>query len=88
MFFTVIFDLHNLQQSGQLRSLAHPGSPLRWELLPDKSDHEATLLEIPDSAVLETTVDAADSSDKHSVNIEDADLASITNNLNKYKNCT
>ena len=44
MFFTLIFDLHNLQKQGNLRSVAHPQSPLRWELLPCVQDWESTLL--------------------------------------------
>lgn len=44
MFFTLVFDLHNLQMEGRLRSVAHPKSPLRWELLPEMEDWEGTLL--------------------------------------------
>ena len=44
MFFTLVFDLHNLQKQGNLRSMAHPKSPLRWELLSDLKDWESTLL--------------------------------------------
>jgi hypothetical protein len=45
-FFTVMFDLHNLQKQGNLRSIAHPKSSLRWELLPDQVDWEKTLLKV------------------------------------------
>ena len=44
MFFTVMFDLHNLQKEGKLRSVAHPRSPLRWQLLSDPQDYESLLL--------------------------------------------
>jgi uncharacterized C2H2 Zn-finger protein len=43
-FFIVIFDLHNLQKEGRLRSVAHPRSPVRWQLLLDQQDFEPTLL--------------------------------------------
>ena len=51
MFFTVIFDLHNLQKQGRLRSVAHPKSPLRWELLADQDDWEPLLLRISGNAI-------------------------------------
>ena len=79
LFFTVIFDLHNLQKNNQLRSHAHPGSPLRWELLPDQRDYEATLLEIP--VATETAVEVENEVPKVAGNTEEADLASITNTM-------
>ena len=44
MFFTVIFDYHNLNKQKQLRSVVHPFSPLGWELLPQQLDIESSLL--------------------------------------------
>ena len=49
MFFTLIFDLHNLQKQCKLRSVAHPKSPLRWELLCELKDWESTLLGTKDT---------------------------------------
>lgn len=49
MFFTLIFDLHNLQKQDKLRSMAHPKSHLRWELLGDLQDWESTLLGTKDT---------------------------------------
>lgn len=46
LFFTVIFDLHNLQKARKLRSVAHPMSPLRWELLGSITDFEPMLLKL------------------------------------------
>ena len=43
-FFTVIFDLHNLQMENKLRSTANPKSPLRWENVQDQINHEPSLL--------------------------------------------
>ena len=78
----MIFDLHNLQQNGQLRSHAHPGSHLRWELLPDKSDHEASLLEMPDETTVETSVgNDEEELQKVSEESEDAGIASIVTSL-------
>ena len=45
MFFTLLFDLHNLVKEGKLRSEANPKSPLRWQLLNDIPDYEKNLLE-------------------------------------------
>ena len=53
LFFTLVFDLHNLQMDGSLRSVAHPNSPLRWELLPEIVDWERTLLDEEKSSVSE-----------------------------------
>ena len=44
IFFTMIFDYHNLHRQGMLRSVAHPQSPLRWELLSVDVDYESTML--------------------------------------------
>ena len=44
MFFTLIFDYHNLQRIKKLRSVAHPRSPLRWDLLPADKEWEKQLL--------------------------------------------
>jgi hypothetical protein len=53
MFFTVIFDLHNLLKQGKLRSVANPKSPLRWELLPDLVDYEPSLLQMSGNDIWE-----------------------------------
>ena len=76
MFFTVIFDLHNLYKTGELRSVAHPGSPLRWELLPDQKDYEETLLEISDPEI-NGSASASNNDD-----IGDTELTGITDALN------
>jgi len=55
MFFTIIFDLRNLQKQGTLRSVAHPKSPLRWELLPYQEDPEPSLLTASDDVTEEET---------------------------------
>ena len=58
MFFTIIFDLHNLQKQDKLRSVAHPRSPLRWELLPEQFDHEPSLLTVQMDNFVEETVES------------------------------
>ena len=45
-FFTVIFDLYNLQKEGKLRSVANPKSPLWWDILKDQADYEPSLLRL------------------------------------------
>ena len=51
-FFTYIFDLHNLMKQGNLRSVANPRSPLRWELLPNLDDFEPSLLQMSGNNIL------------------------------------
>ena len=42
-FFTYVFDLHNTNNQGNLRSTVHPKSPLRWEQLSDLKTWEKSL---------------------------------------------
>ena len=44
LFFTAIFDLHNLSRLGQLRSVANPKSNHRWDMLLNLPEYEETLL--------------------------------------------
>ena len=67
LFFTLVFDLHNLKKQGNLRSQAHLRSPLRWKLLPKQRNWEATLLVIEDEKAvseLEVTLDGLSINDK------------------------
>ena len=69
MFFTLLFDLHNLVKEGKLRSEANPKSPLRWQLLNDIPDYERNLLErneekeVNDLEVAMTSMNIEDKSD-------------------------
>ena len=40
LFFTALFEMHNLSKLGQLRSVANPKSNLRWEIVSDVEDYK------------------------------------------------
>ena len=45
MFFTYLFDLHNLSKQGNLRSTVHPSSDHRWAIVAEIQDFESLLLQ-------------------------------------------
>ena len=82
IFFTVLFDMHNLSKLGQVRSVANPKSELRWQTIEKTEEYEHMLLGRKEMTVHQDLDVQKQGGDKENVDILSNRMDGL--NINKF----